>query len=52
MRSTIFCEEKPEMANLDQKIASIRFSLDQLAVGRDAFMQMLKSSLETQKATK
>lgn len=40
------------VADLDRKIASTRFSLDQLAVGRDAFMQMLKSSLEAKKVTK
>jgi hypothetical protein len=34
------------VADLDRKIGSARFNLDQLAVGRDAFMQMLKKSLE------
>lgn len=34
------------VADLDRKIASARFNLDQLAVGRDAFMSMLKKSLE------
>lgn len=33
------------IASLDQKIGSARFNLDQLSVGRDAFMQMLKESL-------
>ena len=36
------------VADLDRKIGSARFNLDQLAVGRDAFMQMLKKSLEAQ----
>jgi len=31
--------------SLDQKISSARFNLDQLSVGRDAFMNMLKQSL-------
>jgi hypothetical protein len=31
---------------LDRKIGSARFNLDQLQVGRDAFMGMLKQSLE------
>lgn len=34
------------VADLDRKLASARFNLDQLAVGRDAFMGMLKKSLE------
>ena len=34
------------VADLDRKIASARFNLDQLAVGRDAFMGMLKKSLD------
>ncbi len=36
------------VTDLDRKIGSARFNLDQLAVGRDAFMQMLKKSLEAQ----
>jgi len=36
------------VADLDRKIGSTRFNLDQLAVGRDAFMGMLKKSLEAQ----
>jgi hypothetical protein len=36
------------VADLDRKISSSRFNLDQLTVGRDAFMQMLKKSLEAQ----
>jgi hypothetical protein len=34
------------VADLDRKIANARFNLDQLAVGRDAFMGMLKKSLD------
>ena len=34
------------VADLDRKIGSARFNLDQLQVGRDAFMNMLKQSLE------
>ena len=33
------------IADLDRKIGSTRFNLDQLQVGRDAFMQMLTASL-------
>jgi hypothetical protein len=35
------------MADLDRKIRSSQFNIDQLNVGRNAFMGMLKSSLET-----
>ncbi len=35
------------IGSLDQKIASAQFNLTQLQVGREAFMQRLKSSLET-----
>lgn len=34
------------VADLDRKIGSARFNLDQLSVGRDAFMQLLKQALE------
>ena len=34
------------IGSLDQKIASAQFNLTQLQVGRKAFMDMLKSSLE------
>lgn len=34
------------VADLDRKLGSARFNLDQLSVGRDAFMQLLKQSLE------
>ena len=32
--------------DLDRKLASCRFQLDQLNVGKDAFLKMLKDSLE------
>ena len=35
------------LADLDRKIRSSEFNLDQLKVGRDAFMSMLKKSLDT-----
>jgi uncharacterized protein YdeI (BOF family) len=35
------------IGDLDRKIKSTQFNLDQLNVGRNAFMGMLKSSLET-----
>jgi hypothetical protein len=34
------------VADLDRKLGSARFSIDQLQVGRDAFFKMLKESLE------
>ena len=34
------------VADLDRKISSTRFNLDQLQVGRDAFMNMLTASLK------
>lgn len=34
------------VADLDRKIASTRFNLDQLQVGREAFMGMLTTSLK------
>ena len=34
------------VADLDRKINSARFNLDQLSVGRDSFMKMLNESLE------
>ena len=33
--------------DLDRKMDSARFNLDQLSVGKQAFMDMLKKSLET-----
>jgi hypothetical protein len=32
--------------DLDRKISSTQFNLDQLRVGKDAFVKMLKNSLE------
>ena len=34
------------VADLDRKLNSARFSVDQLQVGRDAFFTMLKAALE------
>ena len=34
--------------DLDRKIASSQFNLDQLQVGKGAFIEMLKKSLEAQ----
>ena len=34
------------LADLDRKIASSQFNLDQLNVGRQAFVNMLKESLD------
>ena len=36
------------VADLDRKISSTRFNLDQLSVGREAFMNMLTQELETE----
>ena len=38
------------IADLDRKIRSTQFNLDQLNVGRAAFMNMLKTSLEVAEA--
>ena len=38
------------IADLDRKIASTRFNLDQLSVGREAFMNMLTQQLESDEA--
>ena len=35
------------IADLDKKINGTKFNLDQLQVGKDAFVNMLKTSLET-----
>jgi hypothetical protein len=35
------------VADLDRKLDSARFNLDQMQVGRDAFFRMLKEALET-----
>ena len=36
------------ITDLDRKIGSTQFNLDQLNVGRQAFMKMLETSLETE----
>jgi hypothetical protein len=36
------------IADLDRKIRSTQFNLDQLAVGKDSFVNMLTSSLEAE----
>ena len=36
------------VADLDRKLASARFNVDQLQVGRNAFMNMLTQSLKEQ----
>jgi hypothetical protein len=33
------------VADLDRKISSAKFNLDQLSVGKDAFIKMLKEAL-------
>ena len=38
------------VADLDRKIGSAQFNLDQLQVGRDAFMKMLTDSLSAEEA--
>ena len=35
------------ISDLDRKLSSARFNLDQLSVGREAFVNMLARSLET-----
>jgi hypothetical protein len=37
--------------DLDRKIASTQFNLDQLKVGKDAFVNLLKASLEKKEET-
>lgn len=37
------------IADLDRKIESARFNLDQLSVGKDAFIKMLKKTFEEAK---
>lgn len=36
------------IADLDRKINTTKFNLDQLTVGKQAFVDMLKKSLETE----
>ena len=40
------------VADLDRKLASARFNVDQLQVGRNAFFGMLKESLEKKEEAK
>ena len=35
------------ISDLDRKLSSVRFNLDQLNVGREAFVNMLTKSLDT-----
>ena len=37
------------IADLDRKLASARFNVDQLQVGREAFVNMLSNSLSSEK---
>jgi len=37
--------------DLDRKLSSARFNVDQLSVGRDAFVNMLAQSLEVEQVT-
>lgn len=53
----VFEDMKPEqqamvnhIADLDRKIGSTQFNLDQLQVGKQAFIDMLKRSLTEEKA--
>jgi hypothetical protein len=39
------------VADLDRKIRSAQFNIDQLQVGREAFIKMLTESLETSETT-
>ena len=39
------------IADLDRKIRSTQFNLDQLTVGKDAFVNMLTASLATETET-
>jgi hypothetical protein len=49
--SADFTEEQVTLTNhcldLDRKIANMNFQLQQLQVGKDSFLRMLKTSLET-----
>ena len=52
--SADFTEEQATLTNhcldLDRKIANMNFQLQQLQVGKDSFLRMLKTSLEVQEA--
>jgi hypothetical protein len=37
--------------DLDRKLSSARFNVDQLSVGRDAFVNMLAQSLQSEEVT-
>ena len=39
------------IADLDKKLGSLRFNMDQLQVGREAFVNMLTSSFDDEEAT-
>ena len=39
------------LVDLDRKLSSARFNVDQLQVGRDAFMSILKADLEAKPET-
>lgn len=47
-------DEQKTMLNhvqdLDRKLANARFNLDQLAIGREAFINMLANSVETEES--
>lgn len=49
-------DEQKTMLNhindLDRKLASASFNMDQLTIGREAFVNMLASSLEAENAVK
>ena len=53
--SAAFSEEQVILTNhcldLDRKIGNMNFQLKQLQVGKDAFVKMLKESLETAEVT-
>ena len=38
------------IADLDKKLGSLRFNMDQLQVGREAFVNMLTSSFDDEEA--
>ena len=40
------------ITDLDRKVGSTQFNLDQLQVGRKAFMSLLEASLETEETEK
>jgi hypothetical protein len=50
--SADFTEEQVTLTNhcldLDRKIANMNFQLQQLQVGKDSFLRMLKASLEVE----